>query len=168
MPSVLPFTSVPMKAERFHFWSRSDALACGMLRAMESMMAMVCSAAAMVLPVGALTTAMPRRVAASRSTLSTPTPARPHHLQSRAGLDDGGGDLRLAADDEGVGVGNGLEELPLGHAQPPLDGEPRLGFEDVHSILVDGISDEDLHVSHCLLRAASSQTVGRRATGPPK
>ena len=77
MPRVLPFTSVPMKAERFHFWSRSDALACGMLRAMESMMAMVCSAAAMVLPVGALTTAMPRRVAASRSTLSTPTPARP-------------------------------------------------------------------------------------------
>ena len=74
-----------------------------------------------------------------------------HHLKSRAGLDDGGGDLRFAADDEGVGVRHGLEELPLGHAQPPLDGEPRLRLEDVHPLLVDGISDEDLHVSHCLL-----------------
>jgi hypothetical protein len=37
----------------------------------------VCSAAAIVLPVGALTTMIPARVAASRSTLSTPTPARP-------------------------------------------------------------------------------------------
>ena len=37
----------------------------------------MCSAAAIVLPVGALTTTIPARVAASRSTLSTPTPARP-------------------------------------------------------------------------------------------
>ena len=37
----------------------------------------MCSAAAIVLPVGALTTVIPARVAASRSTLSTPTPARP-------------------------------------------------------------------------------------------
>ncbi len=37
----------------------------------------MCSAAAIVLPVGAFTTVIPARVAASRSTLSTPTPARP-------------------------------------------------------------------------------------------
>ena len=37
----------------------------------------MCSAAAIVFPVGALTTVIPARVAASRSTLSTPTPARP-------------------------------------------------------------------------------------------
>ena len=42
-----------------------------------SIKAMVCSAAATVLPVGALTTAMPALVAASKSMLSTPMPARP-------------------------------------------------------------------------------------------
>src|SRR5579862_2729638 len=48
-----------------------------MLRASASSMAMVCSVAAMVLPVGELMTSTPRRVAASTSMLSTPTPARP-------------------------------------------------------------------------------------------
>ena len=48
-----------------------------MWRARDSIRAMVCSATAMVLLVGALTTTMPRRVAASRSMLSTPVPARP-------------------------------------------------------------------------------------------
>ena len=38
---------------------------------------MVCSAAVITLDCGALATTMPRRVAASTSTLSTPTPARP-------------------------------------------------------------------------------------------
>src|SRR5947209_15316355 len=38
---------------------------------------MVCSAAATMLPRGALTTRIPRRVAAATSMLSTPTPARP-------------------------------------------------------------------------------------------
>ena len=38
---------------------------------------MVCSAAVTTFDWGALATTMPRRVAASTSTLSTPTPARP-------------------------------------------------------------------------------------------
>jgi hypothetical protein len=40
-------------------------------------MAIVCSAAATMLDSGALATTMPRLVAASTSTLSTPIPARP-------------------------------------------------------------------------------------------
>ena len=44
---------------------------------------MVCSAAAMVLPPGVFMQTMPRRVAASTSTLSRPTPARP--ITSSAG-----------------------------------------------------------------------------------
>ena len=40
-------------------------------------MAIACSAAAIVLPSGELTTTIPLRVAAGTSTLSTPTPARP-------------------------------------------------------------------------------------------
>ena len=54
-----------------------DELACGVLRASASMSAMVCSAAETMFDVGALHTMMPRSVAASTSTLSTPTPARP-------------------------------------------------------------------------------------------
>ena len=44
---------------------------------MASAMVMVCSATATALAPGVFITAMPGRVAASRSTLSTPTPARP-------------------------------------------------------------------------------------------
>ena len=46
-------------------------------RARASIRPTVCSAAATVLPPGALTTTTPWRVAASTSMLSTPTPARP-------------------------------------------------------------------------------------------
>ena len=42
---------------------------------------MPCSAAAMVFAVGALTTSTPNSVAAARSTLSMPTPARPTTLR---------------------------------------------------------------------------------------
>ena len=55
----------------------SDACACGMLRASASISAIVCSAAAMMFDCGALATMIPRLVAASTSTLSTPIPARP-------------------------------------------------------------------------------------------
>ena len=48
-----------------------------MLRASASSSAIVCSAAVTTFDSGALATTIPRRVAASTSTLSTPTPARP-------------------------------------------------------------------------------------------
>jgi hypothetical protein len=77
IPSVRPRSCTPWKAERVHSPRRIDASAAAILRATAKSRAIVCSAAAIVLPVGALTTVMPARVAASRSTLSTPTPARP-------------------------------------------------------------------------------------------
>ena len=77
MPSVLPRSSMPVNWARFHSPRRIEASAAAVLRASPYIRAIVCSAAAIVLPVGALTTVMPARVAASRSTLSTPTPARP-------------------------------------------------------------------------------------------
>ncbi len=77
IPSVRPRSSRPVNAERFHSPRRTDASAGAIRRASPYSSASVCSAAAIVLPVGALTTVMPARVAASRSTLSTPTPARP-------------------------------------------------------------------------------------------
>ena len=77
MPRVLLRISTPMKALRFHSPDFSDWWADGTFRDKASINAMVCSAAATVLPVGALTTAIPALVAASRSMLSTPIPARP-------------------------------------------------------------------------------------------
>ena len=53
------------------------AFAWAVLRAQASIRHMVCSAAETILEVGALHTMMPASVAASTSTLSTPTPARP-------------------------------------------------------------------------------------------
>jgi hypothetical protein len=54
-----------------------EALAWATLRAIAVRSEMPCSAAAMVLAVGALTTKHPTSVAACRSTLSMPTPALP-------------------------------------------------------------------------------------------
>ena len=48
-----------------------------MLRASATSSPIVCSAAETTVESGALATTIPRRVAASRSTLSIPTPARP-------------------------------------------------------------------------------------------
>ncbi len=77
MPRVLPFSSMPVNLERFHSPFFSDASAHTTLRASDSIMAIVCSAADMMLAEGVFITRMPRRVAALTSTLSTPTPARP-------------------------------------------------------------------------------------------
>ncbi len=76
MPSVLPLSSVPLKFLRSQRPALSEACACGTLRATASSSAIVCSAAVTTFERGALTTMMPRFVAAATSTLSTPTPAR--------------------------------------------------------------------------------------------
>ena len=68
---------MPEKLLRSHLPSCIDAAACGTGRAPHSMWVKVSSAVAMVLPDGVFMTTTPRSVAASTSTLSTPTPARP-------------------------------------------------------------------------------------------
>ena len=72
---------------------------------------MVCSATLTLLAPGALTTRTPFALAASRSTLSTPVPARatirrPGRGGQQPGVDPGG-----AADDQGVGIGEVRLEL---------------------------------------------------------
>ena len=76
-PSVLPRTSMPWNFPRSHFPDFSEALASGICRESDSMRAIACSAAEITLPVGAFTTTTPFSVAAWRSMLSTPMPARP-------------------------------------------------------------------------------------------
>ncbi len=76
-PSVLPRSSLPMNFFFSHLPPHVLAVACGMWRAIASISASVCSATEIALPPGVFITSTPAAVAASRSTLSTPTPARP-------------------------------------------------------------------------------------------
>ena len=76
-PSVLPASSMPPHLDRSQRPSLSAAWACGMLRASATIRPMVCSAAETTVDSGAFATTIPWRVAASTSTLSTPTPALP-------------------------------------------------------------------------------------------
>ncbi len=71
----------PAKDLRSHFPAFMDASACGMLRASERSRARASSAVETRLPPGEFITMTPRRVAAWRSTLSTPTPGRPMTLR---------------------------------------------------------------------------------------
>ncbi len=68
---------MPPHFDRSHAPCFSAAWACGMLRARATSRPIVCSAADTTVESGAFATTMPRCVAASTSTLSTPTPARP-------------------------------------------------------------------------------------------
>ena len=103
MPSVLPRSSVPVKRERSHSPALTDASASGTWRTRASSRAIVCSAAAMVLPVGELTIITPARVAASTSIRSIPTLATPDHAQARRGRGEQlGVDPGLRAHDQRV------------------------------------------------------------------
>ena len=77
IPSVFSYSSTPENFERSQAPPVSEACACGTLRASASSSAIVCSAAVITFDCGALATMIPRLVAASTSTLSTPTPALP-------------------------------------------------------------------------------------------
>ncbi len=76
-PSVLARSSFPMNLRFSHLPDFTEALALGMERASDSISATVCSATETALPPGVFITSTPAAVAEGRSTLSTPTPARP-------------------------------------------------------------------------------------------
>ena len=76
-PRILLYSSTPSKFFLSQALLRTFASACGILRETQSNNENACSAVEMVFPPGAFNTTTPRRVAASTSTLSTPTPARP-------------------------------------------------------------------------------------------
>ena len=97
----------------------------------------------MVLPVGALTTVMPARVAASRSTLSTPTPGPPDDDEAGPGGDQLRIDLDLAAHDQGVVLGQDRAQLLAGQADPLVDLVMRP--QPLETLLGDRLGDEDLH-----------------------
>ena len=75
-PSTLPRTSSPRKLFLSHLPCFIDASAAGSFRASDSSCAIASSATLMLLAPGAFMTTMPRALAASTLTLSTPVPAR--------------------------------------------------------------------------------------------
>ena len=77
MPSFLSRSSAPCSDFFSHFPACMVALARGSCRASAIMRPSASSATAMAFAPGVFITTMPRRVAASASMLSTPTPARP-------------------------------------------------------------------------------------------
>ena len=77
MPNCLPRNSAPCNDFFSHLPACSAELARGSWRASASINPIVNSATAMAFAPGVFITTMPRRVAASASMLSTPTPARP-------------------------------------------------------------------------------------------
>ncbi len=89
-PSVLPVSSTPIKRFLSHLPSCVERLASGISRANANIMAMACSAVVIELPKGVFITTIPRSVAAGRSTLSTPIPARPITFSLSAAAITGG------------------------------------------------------------------------------
>ena len=95
-----------------------------------------CSAAETTVDSGAFATTIPRRVAASTSTLSTPRPT--DHLQPVGPLEDIGGQLRRGADDDRVVVPD-----PLLERQVTVDVDLELLAQELDSGLGDRLANED-------------------------
>ena len=144
IPSVFSCSSTPLNFARSHAPPISEACAWGTLRARANSSAIVCSAAVITFDCGAFATTTPRRVAASTSTLSTPTPgagddAKPVRLGQQVGVDLGG-----RADQDAVVVGDATLEFGAVPARPQLDLEPRRP-QQLDPGLADLLRDQHLH-----------------------
>ena len=139
-PSVFPSSSTPLHFERSHRPCFSAAWAWGMLRASATSRPIVCSAAETTVDSGAFATTIPRRVAASTSTLSIADARASDHLQVRRLLDQVGGQLRRRADhDRVVAVDDLLERRRL------VLVDVELGAEQLDPRFGDRLADEDAH-----------------------
>ena len=123
------------------------ASACGILRAAETMSENACSAVEMVFPPGVFMTMMPRRVAASTSTLSTPTPARPM-TRSLTRRRSRRRHLRLAAHDEAPNSGIAAISSTGGDSNAHDDFEPVVRSELIDPALRNRVGNQDLRRAH--------------------
>ena len=125
----------------------------------------MCSAAETTFDSGAFATTMPRRVAASTSTLSTPTPARPITFSFVAALDQVGGQLRRRADDDRVVAADDLREVAVG-----VDVDVEARAQQLDAGLRDRLADEDLHVMRpaaCSYASSAAVTATPRSMSAP-
>ena len=126
MPSVLPYSSVPMSRLRSQTPSRSCCTACGVRRASESISANVCSVAASVFAPGVLSTMIPASVAASTSIASTPDAGARDDRKVRPGGEQLAVDARLRANDQAVGARERRDELGARAAHLRVDVDARV------------------------------------------
>ena len=115
-----------------------------------------CSAAEIVLPSGALTTMTPRSVAALRSMLSTPTPARPTAWSSFPAAKTSG--VTFVSLRTTSAWYAGMASISSS-ASCRCDVDLRLRPEDVDAVLGDGVGYEDLlRWVHCVTRVSGHRT----------
>ena len=138
-PSTLSASSTPPHFDRSQRPATSAACACGMLRASATSSPIVCSAAETTFDSGAFATTIPRRVAASTSTLSTPTPALPITFSRVARCDHVGSDLRRRANDQRVVAADDLLERRLG-----VDVDVESLAQELDPGVRDRLANEDL------------------------
>ena len=144
-PSVLPRSSVPRNFFFSHLPSFIARSAAGTDRASASISAQACSATLMLLAPGALTTRMPRALAAATSTLSTPVPARATMRRRGAASSSARVDLRRAADEQRVGVGEVGGEGGRRSAGARVDHPAGLGAEQLQRRGRQVVGDDDFH-----------------------
>ena len=143
-PSVFSYSSTPLNSARSHAPPVSEPCACGTFRASASSSASVCSAAVITFDWGAFATITPRFVAASTSTLSTPTPGPPDRLQALGALEQRRVELGGGADQDAVELADAALELRLVPVDADLDLEPGVA-QQLHAGVADLLLDEDLH-----------------------
>ena len=125
----------------------------------------MCSAAVITFDCGALATITPRFVAASTSTLSTPTPARPTALRRVGALEQPGVERGGGADQDAVEVADAALELVLVPVEPELDLEAGVA-QELDARLPDLLPDENLHAWSAT--PASEKTRCAAATPAPR
>ena len=123
----------------------------------------MCSAAEVTVDSGALATTIPRRVAASTSTLSTPTPGAADHLQAVGALDQLGGQLRRRADHDRVVVADLLGEVAVA-----VDVDVEALAQELDARLGDRLADEDpRHTGVCSKASSARVTATPRSISAP-
>ena len=123
----------------------------------------MCSAAETTVDSGALATTIPRLVAASTSTLSTPTPARPMTFSRSRALEQRRRELGGAADDDAVVAADDLLELGVAVL---VDVEALAQELDAGG--GDRLADQDARPVGQVTRAGSANASSARLTAAPR
>ena len=121
----------------------------------------MCSAAEITVDSGAFATTIPRLVAASTSTLSTPTPARPITFSLVRTVDQLRGHLRPGADHDCVVVADPLREVGVA-----VDVHVEALAQELDARRRDLLADEDARTAHT--RAGAAYASSAAVTPTPR
>ncbi|GIS62822.1 MAG: hypothetical protein CM1200mP2_50470 [Planctomycetaceae bacterium] len=137
-----------------------------MFRVSAISMAIECSAVLVVLPAGVFITTTPDRVAASRSMLSTPTPALTITCSRRWPSRAFGFQLGAAANDHPVGCRQGVSQVVAVQPVPQVEVEMVMTTEYVKTGLGQWIGDQNAEHGDSSARTPDTWSVQRRPNEP--